>query len=149
MLDTTFDCQIEQIVQSIFSSMLGMEIRRSEGSGSECSETVIGTIHIAGTQPISVVLGVTDEVASATAAAMLQLPIASASEDDKKDVVAELTNMIGGNLKSIMPSPSYLSLPTVVAGRDLGVQISGAEVIDDVLLDCEAGKLRVRLFSKI
>ena len=27
-METTYDCQIEQIVQSIFTSMLGMEVLR-------------------------------------------------------------------------------------------------------------------------
>lgn len=148
-MDTTYDSQIEEIVQSIFNSMLGMEVFRSANPDAVCHEAVVGTIHITGPQSVSVVLGVSDRVAGATAAAMLQLPSQVACDDDKKDVVAELTNMIGGNLKSLLPGPLYLSLPTVVAGHDLAVDISGAEVVEDVILECEAGTMRVRLYSKL
>lgn len=148
-METTYDSHIEEIVQSIFTSMLGMEVVRAAGCTDDWQESVLGTIHITGPQSVSVVLGVSDGVAGATAAAMLQMPSADATDDDKKDVVAELTNMIGGNLKSLLPGPLYLSLPTVVAGRDLGLQIPGAELVEDVQLECVAGALRVRMFMKM
>lgn len=147
-METTYDSQIEQIVQSIFTSMLGMDAFRGGDNPADCQETVLGTIHIAGPKSVSVVLGLTSEVARATAANMLQMNPADVTSDDIRDVAAELTNMIGGNLKSLLPGPLFLSLPTVVAGRDLGLEIPGAELVEDVGLVCEAGPFRVRMFSR-
>jgi chemotaxis protein CheX len=148
-METTYDSSIEQIVQSIFSTMLGMEVARSEGADVDTQETLIGTIQITGTKSMSVVLGVSENVGRAATAAMLQLTPDDVTDDDQRDVVAELANMIGGNLKSLLPSPLYLSLPAVVAGRDLGLQVPGAELIEDVVLQCESGSLRVRLYSQL
>lgn len=145
---TTYDSQIEQIVQSIFTSMLGMEAYRSADNPADCQETVLGTIQITGPKSVGVALGLTAEVARATAANMLQMNADEVTSDDIRDVAAELTNMIGGNLKSLLPGPLYLSLPTVVAGRELGLEIPGAELVEDVGLVCDAGAFRVRLFSK-
>lgn len=39
------------------------------------------------------------------------------AEEDIADAVGELVNMIGGNVKSLMPGPSALSLPMVTSGR--------------------------------
>jgi chemotaxis protein CheX len=39
------------------------------------------------------------------------------SDEDVADAVGELVNMIGGNVKSLMPGPSVLTLPIVAAGR--------------------------------
>lgn len=147
-METTYDSQIEQIVQSIFTSMLGMEAFRGSSDPTECQETVLGTIHIAGPKSVSVALGLTSEVARATAANMLQMNPADVTSDDIRDVAAELTNMIGGNLKSLLPGPQHLSLPTVVAGRDLGLEIPGADLVEDVGLVCDAGTFRVRLYSR-
>src|SRR5262245_33704720 len=148
-METTYDSDIEQIVQSIFSSMLGMEaVRASEGEP-ELQERVLGTIQITGAKSMSVILGVCDNVARAATAAMLQLPLADVSDNDARDVVAELVNMIGGNLKSVLPGPCFLSLPTVVAGQDLGLQVPGAELVEDALLQCEAGGMRVRVFAQL
>jgi chemotaxis protein CheX len=148
-MDTMYDSHIEQIVQSIFGTMLGMEVARVESGASTFQEELMGTIQIAGATSMSVVLAVSDGVALASAAAMLQLSSEDVTDDDQRDVVAELTNMIGGNLKSLVPGPLFLSLPTVVAGRDLGLQVPGAELIEDVLLQCESGQLRVRLFAQL
>jgi chemotaxis protein CheX len=148
-MDTTYDTQIEQIVQSIFSSMLGMEVVRSPEGAAACDECVLGTIQITGARSMSVILGVSDGAARAATSAMLMLPIQDISDTDSRDVVAELANMIGGNLKSLLPGPLYLSLPTVVAGRDLGLQVPGAELVEDVSLSCEAGGMRVRLFAQL
>ncbi|GAA3531329.1 chemotaxis protein CheX [Nocardioides daeguensis] len=49
---------------------------------------------------------------------MLALPAdEQASDSDVADAVGELVNMVGGNVKSLMPGPSVLSLPAVAAGR--------------------------------
>ncbi|TNM44209.1 chemotaxis protein CheX [Nocardioides albidus] len=49
---------------------------------------------------------------------MLDLPADEApSDSDVADAVGELVNMVGGNVKSLMPGPSVLSLPAVAAGR--------------------------------
>ena len=148
-MDTTYDSHIEQIVQSIFATMLGMEAVRIDEGTPTFPEELLGTIQIAGAKSMSVVLGVSEGVARAATAAMLQLPTQDVTNDDQRDVVAELTNMIGGNLKSLLPGPLYLSLPTVVAGRELGLEVPGAELIEDVTLQCESGALRVRLFSQL
>src|SRR5262245_56772617 len=99
-MDTTYDTQIEQSVQSIFSSMLGMEVVRSAEGAAACDECVLGTIQITGERSMSVILGVSEGAARAATSAMLMLPIHDVTENDSLDVVAELANMIGGNLKS-------------------------------------------------
>ncbi len=60
---------------------------------------------------------------------MLDLPASEeAADSDVADAVGELVNMIGGNVKSLMPGPSALSLPSVAAGR--------AAFASDVVVAC-------------
>jgi chemotaxis protein CheX len=40
-----------------------------------------------------------------------------ATDSDVADAVGELVNMVGGNVKGLLPGPSTLSLPAVAAGR--------------------------------
>jgi chemotaxis protein CheX len=47
---------------------------------------------------------------------MLETPEWSLSQADLKDALAELCNIVGGGVKSILPGPSSLSLPKVSAG---------------------------------
>lgn len=147
-MDTTYNTHIEQIVQSIFTSMLGMEAALDTQDPVNCREAVIGTIQVAGDHAVTVVLGMSEGAARASAAAMLQMKLEDVAIEDERDVVAELTNMIGGNFKSLLPGHLYLSLPTVVDGREMGLQVPGAELVEDVGLACEAGAFRVRLYTR-
>ncbi|GAA3801764.1 chemotaxis protein CheX [Nocardioides panacisoli] len=66
----------------------------------------------------SVTVELTTYVAGALTTTMLDLPHdAEVSDADVADAVGELVNMLGGNVKSLMPGPSVLSLPSVAAGR--------------------------------
>jgi chemotaxis protein CheX len=51
------------------------------------------------------------------AGAMLDVEPASATPDDCADALGELVNILAGNVKSLLPKPSHLSLPQVVVGR--------------------------------
>lgn len=146
-MDTKYDSHIEQIVQSIFVSMLGMETTRLLEQPEEGAEMIWGTIQIAGGTPLNVVLGMSQVLARSAASHMLATPLDDVADDDAKDVVAEVANMIGGNLKSLLPGPVFLSLPTVVGGQNVAMQVPGAELTEDVSLSCEAGELRVRLYA--
>lgn len=148
-METTYDCYIEQIVQSIFSSMLYIEVARVVSAPQSFSEKLVATIQIAGEKSLSVILSVCPGVARQAASSMLQMPAGDVTHVDERDVVAELANMVGGNLKSLLPGPLFLSLPTVVEGHNLGLQVPGAELVEDVVLQCETGLLRVRLYSQI
>lgn len=65
---------------------------------------------------VTVELG--EDVAHDLTRRMLAVPENEGVTDaDTADAVGELVNMIGGNVKSLMPGPSALSLPTVAAGR--------------------------------
>lgn len=148
-METAYDCHIEQIVQSIFSTMLNMNVTRVEQNFSRADDSLAVTIQITGKWIGSVVLDLSPEAARASAAAMFQSPSEEIAQGDEHEVAVELVNMIGGNLKSLLPGPSHLSLPTVVSGRDFGLRVHDAELIEDVALGCDAGLLRVRLYEKI
>lgn len=53
---------------------------------------------------------------AAQRAAALMVGVAAATTVEVADAVGELANMVGGNVKSLMPDPSSLSLPVVRAG---------------------------------
>ena len=148
-MDTTYDCVIEQIAQSIFSTMLNIDLVRVEEPVPSDQESLLAVVQIAGQWMGSVVLALSPEFARESAAGMLRISRQDVTDADQQEVAAELVNMIGGNLKSLLPGPSYLSLPTIVAGRKIGMQVHHAELIEDVVLRSESGSLRVRLYAKV
>jgi chemotaxis protein CheX len=63
--------------------------------------------------------------------------------DDVADAMGELANMIGGNLKSVLPPGVDLSVPTVALGGDLAVRVCGGAEAISSLYSCEAGDFEV------
>ncbi|MGN6522115.1 MAG: chemotaxis protein CheX [Actinomycetes bacterium] len=75
---------------------------------------VHGGVSITGDWNGNVVVGTTLAGARALAAGMLMLDEADLAEADVADVLGELANMVGGNVKALLPTPHSLSLPFVV-----------------------------------
>jgi chemotaxis protein CheX len=51
---------------------------------------------------------------------ILQIEAASTDDAGVRDVAGEVANMIGGNLKALLPEPCRLSLPRVVVDSGPG-----------------------------
>ena len=84
------------------------EPRGASGQGYVSSVTVSGAWNG------HVILELTEEAAVRAARAMVGTDDVAAG--DVADAVGELANMIGGNLKGLVPAPSRLGLPLVVKG---------------------------------
>lgn len=148
-METSYENVIEEVVQSIFATMLNIELIREDAPPASEQEPLLTAVQIAGEWTGSVVLAMSPETAREAAAAMLGFAPAEVSADDLRDVAAELINMIGGNLKSLLPGPSYLSLPSIISGSDFGLQFHHALMIEDVSMRTAEGSLRLRLYTKI
>jgi len=145
----TLDDVIEQIAQSVFATMLNIDVMRDPAPEESAAEFLLAAVHISGAWTGTVVVGMSAEVAEVSAAEMMRMPLAEVADIDRRETASELTNMIGGNLKSLLPAPSFLSLPMIVSGSDFGVQIRDAELVDRVPLVCQAGHLNVRLYRQL
>jgi chemotaxis protein CheX len=69
-------------------------------------------------------------------------------DDEVLDAIAELTNMIIGNVKTTLEShlgPMALSIPTVVFGRNFTARSVGSEEWTVVPFDLPEGRLDVKL----
>ena len=107
-------------------------------------QMVVGSVRIRGTFEGRVTLEMPATAADAVATAMLG-GVAGVSADpaDVADAVGELVNMIGGNIKSLMPAPSTLGLPAVERGPG-PVDVPEAELCRaDLSWDGTAVRVRV------
>lgn len=144
----TYTDAIDEITSSVFATMLGIDLVRS-AAPEPAEQPLLAAIHIAGEWTGSVVLALSPRAAQASAAAMLDITPDAATHADLEEVASELVNMIGGNVKGVLPGPSYLSLPTIVSGQQFGVRVVDAELIERVDLACQAGPLSVCLYQKV
>jgi chemotaxis protein CheX len=70
-----------------------------------------------------------------------------AVDDDVRDVLGELANMIGGNMKAGMPAGVRLSMPTVMDGTDFELRFCGSQVKERLPFECADGHFWVTVLT--
>ncbi len=70
-----------------------------------------------------------------------------AGEEEIQDAIGELANMTGGNIKSLLPEPCYLSLPAV-AITDHGFRVPGSELVTQINFACDDNLFMVSLLKR-
>jgi chemotaxis protein CheX len=106
---------LTEITQEIWSSYLDPEqacplIPEPSGGAGEVSAAV----SVTGAWRGHVVVECSAAASRYVAAALMGIESAEVTADDVADALGELANVIGGNVKSLLPAPSALSLPHVV-----------------------------------
>src|SRR5712691_9554787 len=110
------DSDICQVVEGIWSSVLGLEVRRGDEPAKRNGKHgfLTACVQITGLWEGAVTLDCSAALARRTAAIMFGVSPEDASLDEIHDALGELTNMTGGNIKTLLPGPCQLSLPAVV-----------------------------------
>lgn len=127
--------------------MLGASIERcSTLEPTDGDDRIAGCIQISGQWQGVVLLQATHGFSSLAASQMLATPPHELTWSDRQDTMAELTNMIGGNIKSLVPGPSYLSLPSVTMGKDFDIRLYGTVLDTVVPVCCRGERVSVMLF---
>jgi chemotaxis protein CheX len=135
--------ELEQIVQTVFATMFEMELVRQDGVIASESAPLLATVQITGAWTGSVVLALSSELIRTAASKMLNCNAREITTEDQQEVASELANMIGGNLKSILPAPSILSIPTIASSHkpdsaithgDLDLELSFTDMVGNLLV---------------
>jgi len=114
---------VHAIVDQVWTSFLGEEepllprfdIPAGPFEPEEASWSSAVSIHGGWTGTVTIELSA--KVAQSLTSMMLMMEPDEIDDAEIADAVGELVNMIGGNIKSLMPGPSALTLPVVAAGR--------------------------------
>jgi flagellar motor switch protein FliN len=126
----TFDIKASVIasVQSLFDTMLSMEVALSEGQRADNLQgaRLTGSLTFAGEVLGVITFQTSREFAQTMTAAMLGMEAEEVeSEEEIKDVIREACNIIGGNLKSGFEDAGLacaISTPTITIGEDFHVE---------------------------
>lgn len=142
MLDVSSE-DIASIVRTVFEATFAMNVEEAAPEPATSGAVSSALVGISGQWDGAVIVDCSAGVATDLAGIMFGLPPDQVAKDHVEDTLGELANMIGGNLKALLPPPSGLSLPTVVEGRDYRVRVPGAEVVRDLWFALPDGRLRV------
>lgn len=102
------------VVQQVWSSFLDVDLVIAPAETSVMPGPVLSAVvHISGAWEGAVRLECRPTHAAAAAALMFAIEPSDTSEEASCDALGELANIVTGNVKSLLPAPSALSLPSV------------------------------------
>jgi chemotaxis protein CheX len=137
---------LEVITREVWSTFLDGDPAGLVASDTLMTEDKItGCVHLSGAYTGSIMLQCSPPAARDAAAALFSIPAADVTETELVDAIGEIANMVGGNVKSMLPGPSALSLPAVVHGP---LAVPGAEVVRAVQLSWRDEPLVVSLWQQ-
>jgi chemotaxis protein CheX len=114
------EIEIHDVVRSIWESVLGWDFQPAAVPDVTTNNESFhrGCVEISGAWTGTVVFTGSDEMARQAAAVMFDMTPEALTPEHISDAFGELTNMIGGNLKGLLPGPSVLGLPTLARETD-------------------------------
>jgi chemotaxis protein CheX len=143
------EAEIEQFVADIWSTLLNMEVSPTDipfaPKGKE--NTLAGCVQIAGEWQGTVAIYAPIELGHKIAATMFGLDVADVDDQKAKDIIAEITNIIAGNIKAILPAPCSISLPSV-AITDFDLYHPGSQPVCAVNFECEGMGFQVVMLQE-
>jgi chemotaxis protein CheX len=109
--------EVRSLVEAVWASVLGWEVQPAEwGAAADPEEVLVGSVRISGSWEGEVRLGCPADLARGASGAMFGLPPEAVTPADVADALGELTNILGGNLKGLLPGVNALGLPAVTEG---------------------------------
>jgi chemotaxis protein CheX len=122
---------LAEMVEQVWLSYLdpeGVHPLMPTGDEAQPSE-VHSSVSITGSWTGHVVYASSTVAARKAAAAFLAVEPDEVSQEDLSDVLGELANIVGGNVKAMLPAGAFLSLPQVVLAPESATRYPNAERI--------------------
>lgn len=136
-----------RVVQDVFRTMLGIEVEPVVVVWPPEEDLINVAVHYAGAWKGALLLECTQQQACAFTGRLLGVDPPDEVNDDVRDAVGELANMIAGNLKPVLPPGVALSMPTLVEGADYALRILGGNLAGMIAFRCCAGVFWVSLIQ--
>ncbi len=121
--------------QDIFSSMIMLEVAAGEPfvrNNDKLINSISGIIGLAGSTKGMLAIHMDNAAALAVTTAFLGMEVEEI-DDDVRDAIGELANMLAGNIKSVLDpggSDIKLSMPSAIYGEDYSVDcLAGAQAV--------------------
>jgi chemotaxis protein CheX len=133
---------ISDIATSIWEMLFAVPLERV-GPGQSLEDRVVtGLVTVDGAWQGAVML-CCDQTLAESLAGELFASNAPVTEDEVRDTVGEVTNMLAGNIKAMLPDPSWISLPAVAMGAHRELTVVGTTQTAAVRFRCGTGTVEV------
>jgi chemotaxis protein CheX len=141
--------EITQMVWESFLNPTGDQLagQLHPPSSTTRADEVSAAVAVTGAWQGHVVVSCSMAAAREITALLLEISMADVSESDVADALGELANIIGGNVKGLLPGPCALSLPYLVVAASEHVRWPSVTVESRLLADWHDEPIVVTVLS--
>jgi chemotaxis protein CheX len=132
------ETEIREITEMVWASMFDRDLQpgTSPNRPTLPYQMLMGLVHLNGDWEGIVTLNCSAALARQLAATLFGISVQSTTSEQTQDVLGELANIVGGNIKRLLPESSQLSLPSVKEGSDYLSLLPEGEIISEVAFEC-------------
>jgi len=132
--------QVVQLFCEVFHSMLQLDIYPYlEPSNPTPHPIVISSVCFSGSWQGTALLECSLDLAILFTERLMAGCKPTSFDDDVRDSMGELANMLGGNIKAFLPDRVELSIPSVIEGHNNAVRLIGKDCFVRMAFFCDAG----------
>ena len=146
-----FEPELTEITERVWASLVEAPLLpRQPGQPGPVpgTRTFTGCVQITGAWEGAVTVHCSEALARRLTAAMFMVDPGDTTSEEVSDALGELANMVGGNVKALLPEPCRISLPAVADGMDYRLSVPGARPLTAVTWTCLGDPLMVRLLER-
>lgn len=138
---------IEGITRMIWSTLFDLSLELGHSGEISAGSSVTSCVQIDGAWRGALVMTCPIALAQTLTAQMFHAQ-STPDLDDVRDALGELANMLGGNIKALLPAPSQISLPAVAIGSNYELSVVGTGEVAGVAFSCDSQPLLVSLLQR-
>jgi Chemotaxis phosphatase CheX len=139
-----YEEELLQVAQALGESMLQLDLVPTDPGRHLAEQCLSARVDISGAWNGCVITSCSEALARRMAGVLQQSEPGKIALQHVRDAFGEVTNMLGGGIKALFPTPSVLSLPLLFA-EGAAAQPAGSERLGLVCLDCGGEVLAIEL----
>lgn len=132
--------ELREVVEVVWMTALDLGVEEDHCVDCASENSILVQISITGEWQGMVSVLADKELLTHAASVMFSCPIADVTDVDRTDALAELTNMLGGTVKCLLPEGCDLSLPVILNEIN-----ADAQQLDWVGFSCDGMPLAVAI----
>jgi chemotaxis protein CheX len=138
---------LESVVASVFSTMMGVDVGPSDAPCPEPAGLLTAAVYLTGAWQGAVFIHCYPQQAGDFAGRFLGMPPPQSVDNDVRDVMGELANMVAGNLKCTFSAGIRVSIPSVTDGPGYSLRVCGAHIVCQTGFDIAGGTIWITLID--
>jgi chemotaxis protein CheX len=106
--------EIRRLVPTVWDTILHLSLEPRQTAPKDNRGMVSACVHITGAWNGAIALSCDTDFAGQAASIMFDLAAVPPTTEEMQDALGELTNIVGGNVKALLPESCHLSLPAAL-----------------------------------